>query len=387
MTMEMSVKIFGGAPKVPLRELIVECDERNNNGIFTLHHLRGISIEKRFIETKANMDGVSLTPYKIVEPGWISFVTVTSRNGGKISLAFNDSNEPYIVSSSYVVIRVSDRKRLDSNYLFLMLQRGEFDRLARFNSWGSARETYSYDDLSRYEIPLPSIEVQREYVAAYKSLQHLAEQNEALAQPLQKACSSFLSDLKIKYPSQSLGDYIEYCDERNGNKFGLKNLRGVSIEKIFIQTKAAMDGVSLKSYKLIKPNDFCYVPVTSRNGDKITLALNGGNETYICSSAYEVFRVKSEHLILPAFLFLFFKRAEFDRLARYNSWGSARETFAFSDLMRVKIPLPPIEVQRSIVALYHCAEEARAIAREALEQLKILAPAMVQRAANTPVEV
>lgn len=215
----------------------------------------------------------------------------------------------------------------------------------------------------------------------------MAEQNEALAEPLQKACSSFLSELKSKYPTQSLYDYIEYCDERNGNKYGLDNLRGVSIEKIFIQTKAAMDGVSLKSYKLIKPNDFCYVPVTSRNGDKITLALNGGKETYICSSAYEVFRVKSENLMLPAFLFLFFKRPEFDRLARYNSWGSARETFAFSDLSRVKIPVPPIEVQRSIVALYHCAEEARAIAREARELLKKLAPAMVQRAANTPVEV
>lgn len=92
-------------------------------------------------------------------------------------------------------------------------------------------------------------------------------------------------------------------------------------------------------------------------------------------------------LLSPEYLYLFFCRSEFDRLARFNSWGSARETFPYQELQRVKIPLPPIEVQRSIVALYNCAEEARAIAREAREQLKKMAPAMVQRAANTPQEV
>ena len=85
--MELSVKFFEGAPMVPLDELIVECDYRNDKGDYNLFNLRGISIEKKFIGTKANMDGVSLLPYKVVEPTWISFVTVTSRNGEKISLA------------------------------------------------------------------------------------------------------------------------------------------------------------------------------------------------------------------------------------------------------------------------------------------------------------
>lgn len=385
MTMEMSVKIFEGAPKVPLGELIELTNNVNSENRYDGSDAMGMTITKDVIPTKANLSGTDLSKFLIVYPE--EFVYNPRTHGKKIGLGYNNLNKPFIISWNNASFRVKDKDKLNPFFLYLILSRDEWDREATFRSWGSSTEVFSWNEFRLMLIPLPSIEVQREYVAAYKSLQHLAEQNEALAQPLQKACSSFLSDLKIKYTSQSLGDYIEYCDERNGNKFGLKNLRGVSIEKIFIQTKAAMDGVSLKSYKLIKPNDFCYVPVTSRNGDKITLALNGGNETYICSSAYEVFRVKSEHLILPAFLFLFFKRAEFDRLARYNSWGSARETFAFSDLMRVKIPVPSIEVQRSIVALYHCAEEARAIACEAREQLKKLAPALVQRAANTPVEV
>ena len=104
---------------------------------------------------------------------------------------------------------------------------------------------------------------------------------------------------------------------------------------------------------------------------------------------YVVFRLtlKGKLHILPEFLLLWFLRKEFLRSTIFYASGSVRDTFDFYAMQQVKIPLPPIEVQRSIVALYNCAEEARAIAKEAREQLKILAPAMVQRAANTPVEV
>lgn len=384
--MELSVKLFESAPKVPLGELIEARNERNSDLRYGVDLIEGVTSEGFFAPTKAVTEGINLKPYKAVRKG--DFVYNPSRlNIG--SLAYRDTENMCIVSHLYVVFHIKEDKVnvVLPEYMLMFFRRDEFKRTIDIHNFGSQRAEFNIYQLGEIEIPLPSIEVQLEYVAAYKALQQLAEQNEALAEPLQNACSSFLSDLKSKYTSQLLGEYIEYYDERNGNKFGLDNLRGVSIDKVFIPTKASMDGVSLKSYKIVRPNCFCYVPVTSRNGDKITIALNNSTENYICSSAYEVFKVKSEETMLPAFLFLYFNRPEFDRLARYNSWGSARETFAFSDLMRVKIPVPPIEVQCSIVALYHCAEEARAIARAAREQLKKLAPAMVQRAANTPVEV
>ncbi len=384
--MELSVKFFEGAPRVPLGELIEARNERNSDLRYGVDLIEGVTSEGFFAPTKAVTDGINLKPYKAVRKG--DFVYNPSRlNIG--SLAYRDTENMCIVSHLYVVFHIREDKTniVLPEYMLMYFRRDEFKRTIDIHNFGSQRAEFNIYQLGEIEIPLPPIEVQREYVAAYKSLQQLAEQNEGLAKPLQKACSSFLSELKAKYPTESLDGFIESCDERNGDRYGLDNLRGVSIEKVFIPTKAAMDGVSLKSYKVVKPDNFCYVPVTSRNGEKITLALNNSENTFICSSAYEVFRVKSTDKLLPAFLFLFFKRNEFDRLARYNSWGSARETFVFSDLSRVKIPVPPIGVQRSIVALYHCAEEARAIAREAREQLKKLAPAMVQRAANTPVEV
>ena len=78
-----------------------------------------------------------------------------------------------------------------------------------------------------------------------------------------------------------------------------------------------------------------------------------------------------------------FNRPEFDRYARFNSWGSVRETFDWSEMERVQIPLPPIDVQQAIVDVYHCMERTKQIAATAREKLKTLCPALVQRAAHS----
>ena len=308
----------------------------------------------------------------------------TSRRGDKIALALNSTSTAVLISSIYTTFRSKDFKKLLPDYLYLIMCRSEFDRYSRFNSWGSARETFDWSEFCRTEIPLPSIEVQQKLVDTYNGLKALAEQNEALIEPLSKACEAFIVDCKTKYPEVEIGGYIELCDERNSDgKYTLDDVLGISIQKKLISTKADMQGVSLIPYKLLKPREFSYVTVTSRNGGKISLAINDTEHTYIVSSSYENFRCKDVSKLLPEYLFLLLSRSEFDRYSRFNSWGSARETFDWSELCRVKIPLPPIEEQRSIVNIYTCLEEAKKIASEAREKLKTLCPALVQRAANS----
>lgn len=119
-----------------------------------------------------------------------------------------------------------------------------------------------------------------------------------------------------------LGDYIEQCDERNhSNKYGIEAIKGISTSKTFIDTKANLDGVPLQSYKLVAPRYFAYVPDTSRRGDKVALAFNDSSCTYLISSIYCVFKVSVLDKLSPEYLYLFFLRPEFDRYARYNSWG------------------------------------------------------------------
>lgn len=418
------------APLVRLGDYITECDERNwmlkqvqhddtchpeddtchpelASGSLGIESVRGISTEKNFIDTKANLDGVSLASYKVVKPKEFVYVADTSRRGEKIALALNDSNDSYLISSIYTTFKSNDENILLPEYLYLLLSRSEFDRYSRFNSWGSARETFDWSEMCRVKIPLPSIETQRELAAVYRGLKELAEENEKLLEPLSKSCRAFIVDCKKKYPMRRLGDYIEDVDERNemlkqvqhdnhchseddtchpelvSGSLGIESVRGISTEKTFIDTKADMMNVELSSYKIVSSKEFVYVADTSRRGDKVALAFNNSTNDYLVSSIYTVFRVSNESKLLPEYLMMFFKRTEFDRYARFNSWGSARETFDWSEMCRVKIPLPPIEIQQKITDLYNCYEECKRIATQAREKIKNICPALVQKAAHT----
>jgi type I restriction enzyme S subunit len=136
-----------GSTKYLLGDLISLSESKNSDNNFTLDNLKGISIKKRFIQTKADMEGVSLKSYLVVPPDFFAYVTITSRNGEKITIAHNDTNDTYIVSSSYIVFNVSRPDVLDSDYLFMYFNRPEFDRYSRFCSWGSAREAFTWDEM------------------------------------------------------------------------------------------------------------------------------------------------------------------------------------------------------------------------------------------------
>lgn len=148
-----------------------------------------------------------------------------------------------------------------------------------------------------------------------------------------------------------LGDYIREVDVRNRD-LEVKELLGVSISKEFIPSIANTIGTDMSSYKVVEPLQFAYGPVTSRNGDKVSIALYTGKGKIIISQAYTVFEVKNQDELLPEYLMMWFRRPEFDRYARFKSHGSAREIFSWEEMCDVFLPIPPIEQQRKIVAEY-----------------------------------
>lgn len=360
---------------VRLGKYITQRREKNDN--FDLP-IRGVTRDG-FIPPK--QDGADTSLYNVFTK--YDFVFNPARmelNSIYLNLEFDKA----ICSSLYEIFYVNRPEELLPEYLNLFIKREEFARYCWYDAIGSARNYFRVANMQDIILPLPSIEVQQELVDTYNGLKALAEQNEALIEPLSKACEAFIVDCKTKYPKVELGEYIEPCDERNSDgKYTLDDVRGISTDKRFISTKANMDGVLLTSYKVVNPNEFAYVADTSRRGDKIALALNSTSSAILISSIYTAFRNKDIDKLLPGYLYLILSRSEFDRYSRFNSWGSARETFDWSELCRVKIPLPPIEEQRSIVNIYNCLEEAKKIASEAREKLKTLCPALVQRAANS----
>lgn len=293
------------------------------------------------------------------------------------SIALNADYEKAICSSLYEIFYINKPDKLLPEYLNLYIKRGEFARYCWYDAIGSARNYFRVANMQDIRIPLPSLEVQRELVDTYTGLQRLAEDNEALIAPLIEACQAFIVDCQKKYPMVKLGDYIKECDERNTDgKYSEKDCVGVNIDKELNPMRGNLESKKFELFKLVFHGYFVYNPRGSR---KLGLGFNGSSNIYITTFNNVTFQVTSSAL-MSEYLYILLSRKEFDRNAEFRSWGSSTEVFSWSALCETIIPLPPLEVQESIVNLYHCIEEARKIAREARAQLQNLCPALIQYA-------
>lgn len=361
---------------VRLGDYIEEIDERNSDLAITLS--QGIANTKVFQEPK--QVSINSKADKIVRTGYFAYNRATTRNGEKISIAYRVGPD-CTVSSAYCVFRVKDENIINPYFLWLYFSRSEFDRYARYASKGSAHEFFGWDEMCRVQIPLPSISIQRELVNTYNGLKSFAEDNEALIAPLTQACEALVVDCKRKYSEVELGEYIEEVNQLNYDG-SIKIVKSVSITKEFKDTGAKVDKSNLTGYKVVPPMHISYVQ-TTKNEKCFACALNRLGEHIVVTSVNKVIKTVDNQKLSIEFLYIFLAQKEFSRYAIFNSWGSARETFDWSELCRVKIPLPPPDVQQSIANLYHCIEEAKRIAAEAREQMRTLCPALIQKAIHS----
>ena len=292
------------------------------------------------------------------------------------SIALNQIYEKATCSSLYEVFYVTRPDLVDPRYLNLFIKRDEFARLCAFIGWGSAREYCRVADICNIEIKLPPIETQRKYVAIYEAMCENQRCYEAGLEDLKLACDAQIEQLMKTSKLDTIGNYIEQVDVRNNDMHGQDRVRGISTEKELIATKAKLDGVSLSSYKVINPGELAYVADTSRRGGKISIAQNADDKQYLLSSISIVFKCNDG--LIPDYLMLFFTRNEFDRYARFNSWGSARETFDWAEMENVRIPIPTLGVQRSIADLFKAYNERKEINEELKQQIKGLCPILIK---------
>ena len=291
------------------------------------------------------------------------------------SIYLNDFCEKAICSSLYEIFYIKNTNVLLPHYLHIFLKRDEFARQCEYIGWGSAREYCRTSDISDIKIPLPSVAEQQKVVNVWRAFREIKEQNEAKAAPLMQLCQSYIQELKHKYPMQEIGPYIHRIDERNtDNK--IKEVRSVSVSKNFNATNAKVDKNNLSNYKIVRENQISFVQTTG-NEKCLCAAINHLGFPIVVTSVNEVFETDEKYL-LADYLHLIFRRTETDRYARFNSWGSARETFTWGDMTRFAIPLPSIEVQQAIVNIYKCANEAKQIAEEADRLSREVCPALLQ---------
>ncbi|SDH29913.1 restriction endonuclease subunit S [Winogradskyella thalassocola] len=155
--------------------------------------------------------------------------------------------------------------------------------------------------------------------------------------------------MRLNY--KRLGDYIEPCNEKNDGNV-IKKLQGISNRKYFQKAKTNTIGIDLSKYRVVRTGQFAFNRATTRNGDKISIALRHGKDC-IVSPSYRIFKSKDENILNSEYLMMWFKRPDFDRYARFKSHGSAHEFFDWDEMQEVELPIPSIEKQRDIVAEYN----------------------------------
>lgn len=364
--------------KYKLGQLIELSEARNSEGKYGIDAVKGISIKKMFIETKADMEGVGLKPYLVVSPNDFAYVTVTSRNGEKITLAHNTTEETFIVSSSYVVFRVCRTDLLNSDWLFMYFNRPEFDRYARFNSWGSARETFSWDDMRDIDIDLPPLSVQEKYVEVYNSMVANQKAYEKSLNDLKLACDAFIEQQKTISKCVSIMSLLKEVDVRNqGCK--IKTISGINIEKKFMPSKADVADAALVNYKVVNRNQIAYSSMQTGRDECIRIALQREDESKIVSPAYYVFDVKSE-LVIPEWIILWFQRSEIDRKGWFLSDSSVRANLDLDRFAEIWIPLPKKAIQQQIVDVFDGYLKSQELADRLRNQLMGMCPILIKGA-------
>jgi type I restriction enzyme S subunit len=365
--------------KYKLGELLELTTETNEKLEYGPDSVRGMTITKEIIPTKADIKNTDLSKFLVVHPH--EFVFNPRTHGKKIGFGYNRTDTAFLISWNNIAFRVKPQMKsvVMDEYLFLHFNRDEWDRKACFQSWGSSTEVFSWDALCEMGLYLPPLAIQQKYVDVYQAMLANQQSYEQGLEDLKLVCDAYIEELRRKVPCQKIGPFISLSEQKNDDEvYGLHSVRGISIEKKFISTKAKMEGVNLKPYYIVGPDEFAFVPVTSRNGGKISIALNQSKEPYICSSSYVVFKINDKTKIWPAYLQMYFERSEFNRYARFHSWGSARETFDFDEMCDVEIPIPNIKIQKAISDIYAVYIERKHINERLKERIKNICPILIK---------
>lgn len=361
--------------KYCLGDLLDRNKETNENLEFGIANVRGVLNTKGISNTKVSVDDRDLSKFLVVRPGGFIF---NHRVHDKLGLGYNTSDEVYIFTNDYVAFYVKPEiagRVLLPEYLYIWYLRSEFDRYMLFKTYGSATLFFNWDNMCELEIELPEISVQQKYVDIYKAMVANQQSYERGLEDLKLVCDGYIEDLRRRMPCEKIGPYIKQKNIRNTDKSN-DYVVGLSTKKEFREAQSRVNRDELGNYKIVEPEEFAFVPTTD-TWKVLAFALNQFERSVVVSPIYEVFSV-NKTVIVPEYLSMWLSRGEFDRYARYNSWGSARENFSFVDMTNVQIPIPNIQTQQAIADVYSTYITRKRINEQLKVQIKDICPILIK---------
>lgn len=356
--------------KYKLGELIELRDERNSYGI---KQFFGININKEFMPTAADTNGLDESNYKVVRKNRFVFSGMQTGRDKCIRISMYQKDFPIIVSPAYITFEVTKTDIVLPIYFFLIFLSREKDRLGWFYSDGSIRSNLDWDRFCDIDIELPDLATQQKYVDIYKAMVANQQSYERGLEDLKLVCDAYIEDLRRKIPSEKIGKYITECNERN-ESLKILDVKGVESSGNFVETKANTDGLDFSNYKIVDVNQFGYNPSRINLG---SIALKT-DEKCIVSPMYIVFKIDNPNKLLPEYLMLWLSRSEFRRSTQFYTSGSVRDTFGFSEMQEVAIPIPEISIQKSIVDIYNVYIKRKQINEQLKTQIKDICPILIR---------
>ena len=365
-----------GFAKYQIGELVELTTEINFDLRYRAEDVRGMTISKEIIPTKADVTNTDLSKFLVVSPE--VFVFNPRTHGKKIGFGYNDTKETFLISWNNVAFRVKREMKdvIMAKYLFLHFNREEWDREACYRSWGSSTEVFSWEALCEMEIYVPSINIQKKYVNIYNAIVANQQNYERGLEDLKLTFETLIDRYKYVAHKKYIGELLEEIDCRNEDN-SIDNVQGINIMKQFMPSVADTTDVNLQRYKIVRNGQFAYSGMQTGRDECIRIALYSGDCPIIISPAYSVLQVKTKD-VLPEYIMMWFFRDESDRRGWFMSDASIRANLDLDRFFETEIPIPERKIQDSIVKIYNAYKMRHEINEKLKAQIIELCPILIK---------
>lgn len=359
--------------KYRIGQLIKIVDERNSYGIKAFY---GININKEFMPTVANTEGLDESNYKVVRENRFVFSGMQTGRDECIRISMYLEKEPIIVSPAYTTFEIEATDIVLPTYFFMIFLSKEKDRLGWFYSDGSVRSNLDWDRFCDMELNLPDIPTQQKYVDIYKAMVANQQSYERGLEDLKLTFDALIDEIKHKSNFKPVGELLREVDNRNEDG-AITEVHGINITKQFMPSVADTNGIDLRKYKLVKKNQFAFSGMQTGRDECIRIALNKDDTPVIISPAYTVFETK-DHFVLEEYIMMWFSRKESDRRGWFMSDSSIRSNLDLDRFYEIQVPIPDEKTQKSIVDIFNVYTTRRSINEQLKVQIKDICPILIR---------
>lgn len=359
--------------KVKLCKLISVVDERNTYGIKDFY---GININKEFMPTVADTEGLNESNYKVVRKNRFVFSGMQTGRDECIRISIYLEEKPIIVSPAYTTFEIKDTDVVLPTYFFMLFLSKERDRLGWFYSDSSIRSNLDWVRFCDIEIELPDLAVQQKYVDIYNAMVANQQSYERGLEDLKLSLDGFLDQIKHEPPYIPIGQIFKEIDCRNESA-EITDVHGINITKQFMYSVADTHEVDLTKYKVVLKHQFAYSGMQTGRDECIRIAFNEGDKPLIISPAYTVFDCEDKN-IFKEYIMMWFFRKESDRRGWFMSDSSIRSNLDLERFYEIQIPIPEISIQQSIVNIYHMYMKRKRINEKLKAQIKNICPILIR---------